>query len=486
MLVMHSLGYFFKPGGAQGIVKTGVIYIATVPKDASVYLGKKRFSKKTPTILHNLIAGEYPVKLVHKGYKVWQEMVPVLAGKATVLDKIVLLPQKFKKEKLVGLPFESTGPVLEAQYFILFRGERVQDVYVYPRASGQIRPLFDAEKPGTVPKPEGGQSPVSLDAEIASTVSVPESPFVLFRLRQKGGDRWLWVRPRERESEIRDVSALFIEDSERVEWAPGDERYLFSCQKGYCHRLDTQTGAVSYKFFQDLNGGGFFKKAFYGLQSNGIFFESDLEGKDQEVLLRDPALFQSLFDPRRGWIRMAFLSKDLILFLQGHGKVVSNRLPYHFVEEGVLGFEFDPKKKRVLLWTKEKIGILDFSDVSKKRAVFEKAPQVRWVYEEGSDIHQAFWVHQASHILFRDGVKVEWLELDAYQKPEVHHLLEVKGGTSIHYLKETGELYALDPETSEWISVEILPRGEMAFLSIPEFDAVQKKAKIQVPKFHEV
>ena len=53
-VILYALGYAYKPGHDPSIMKMGVVSLSTVPSGASVYLGRSRFTEKTPTVLMDL------------------------------------------------------------------------------------------------------------------------------------------------------------------------------------------------------------------------------------------------------------------------------------------------------------------------------------------------------------------------------------------------------------------------------------------------
>ena len=88
LTILYALGYLFSPGTGQGIVKTGLISLSSAPPNASVYLENRRYTQKTPTVLRDLLPGNYSVKLVLKDHEPWVQTVPVEAKKATVLVEV--------------------------------------------------------------------------------------------------------------------------------------------------------------------------------------------------------------------------------------------------------------------------------------------------------------------------------------------------------------------------------------------------------------
>ena len=100
-LIFYALGYIVKPGPELSLAYTGLISIQTIPKGASVFLEGSRYSKKTPTTMMELLPGSYHLKVALKGLSPWTRTVQVQAGKAVVLEKIILLPKDLKPEIIV-------------------------------------------------------------------------------------------------------------------------------------------------------------------------------------------------------------------------------------------------------------------------------------------------------------------------------------------------------------------------------------------------
>lgn len=91
-------------------------------------------------------------------------------------------------------------------------------------------------------------------------------------------------------------------------------------------------------------------------------------------------------------------------------------------------------------------------------------PELRWVFEEGRDIEQAFWVYDGSQALLQDNGVVTLLAWEPDGEPMVHELLRVKPGCPVCYADESGRLYYLDRATGRLCALDILPRREPGFL----------------------
>jgi len=464
LTVLYALGYLFRPGVEQGIVKTGLVYLSTAPPGASVYIGKRRYNRKTPAILRDLLPGNYPIKLFLKDRELWEQIVPVEAEKATALEKILLLPKELKREELLSESFEDLIPIEGDHFFLLTKGPKVGDIFVCNWKDKKSWPFVSDDFPYR-------------GAKVLSFFTRKDSPFLFLQVKFQESEKYLWADLRGKGSEVEDLTALFPERPLRIEWDFRERKHVFAFYDGYLNQMNAVSKSVHPRFLENIRGFGLFNKWIYFLKDNA-FQRVDYEGKNKESLFDDSLLIQSLFGGK-GFFDIKILSKDLILFWGEKGELLASRLPYRFIEDGVMGFEFYPPNEQVLLWQKNKLGILDFSREPKKDEVFEKGPKLVWIYKQAEKIEQAFWVFGGSHILFRDDDKVYLIELETYGKPILRRLLQVKKKSSVFYSEESGKLYYLESATGHLSSVEILPRREILLLPFPERKEEKKRSEIQ-------
>ncbi len=463
LTILYALGYFYKPGLELGIIRTGLIYLSTAPPGASVYFGNKRFRRKTPAVIPHLPPGDYAVKVLLKNHKPWARTIPVEAEKATVMERILLLPEQWKIEPLSRESFDRLLPLPGSRFFLLQRGPRAADLFVYDWKEESYGPLLPRRS-------------IFRDAAILSYFSMPESPTLLLKVNFRGSEKYLWIDFRRKKRRIEDLTVLFPETPHHIEWDGQAKHLIFSSQNGIVSRLDLISKSLDRFFAEAIRGYGLSHGQIYLLKKEPLFLRMDLNGENREPLLKDPALIQSLFGEKP--FRIEVLSKDLIVFLGEEGELLANRLPYRFVEGGVKGLEFQPEEERLLFWTGHEIGVLDFSEAEEDEEIFERGPRRVWVFREGKKIEQAFWVYEGSHVLFRDENEVFLLELETYEKPHVHSLLEVKKGSSVFYSEAAGKLYYLENAAARLASLELLPRREILPLTFPQLREERKRMEL--------
>lgn len=74
------------------IIKTGVVFISSDPKSATIYLNGKKINETTPHA-QNLAAGNYNATVEMSGYKSWSSSFKVSSGIVTEFDRIVLFKE---------------------------------------------------------------------------------------------------------------------------------------------------------------------------------------------------------------------------------------------------------------------------------------------------------------------------------------------------------------------------------------------------------
>lgn len=443
LVILYALGYVVQPGSEEGIVKTGLISVSTTPPGASVYLGKRRYTKRTPTILRSLLPGEYPLRIALKDYHPWARVVPVEAEKATVFEKILLIPQQFHAEPLLGGPFDRLIPVPGTRYLLVGREDRLADELVYDGKERKAWPLFRADSPYRRGRALRHQT-------------VRESHALLLEALLPEGVRTLWIERLAENSEAQDITALLSEPPFRASWDPADRRHLTVVRHDALSRVDLVTKTVSPTIVDGVQGHGLFERTLYLLKDNGVLLRADSDGKDSAVLLHNPGLLQSLFGSAGGF-RIDVFAKDAIVFSGDRGEVLAGRLPYRFVAQGVRGMEWVPR--RLLLWQRDALGLIEFPRRAAEDGLLEPVPEFRWLIKRRRDVTYAAWVHGGSYVVFLDGNEVLLLEADPLEasSPPVA-LFHVKPEAGIMYVEELGKLYYLDAHTGGLVAVELVPR----------------------------
>lgn len=103
IVILYCQGYRFDFSLAEGrirFVKTGGLYIKTLPRTAEIYLDgklKKRTSFLAGTaLIQNIIPGPYQIEVSKEGYKEWTKELEIKENIVTEAKNIVLFPEDFQ------------------------------------------------------------------------------------------------------------------------------------------------------------------------------------------------------------------------------------------------------------------------------------------------------------------------------------------------------------------------------------------------------
>jgi len=443
IVILYSFG-FVLDSKKKEMVQIGLVQLKTIPEGATVHVKDREFADKTPVLIRNFVPGDYKIRLHLEGYKPWERKVTVSPGQAVTYGNILLIPENWTKREVSSQIYSQMTPIYDTHLMILARGNKLCDYFVFDWKSDDMWPLVSCTDD-------------TKKTEVLKLFTIRGSDVVVVQTACEEKQNYAWIRLGKGQPEIKDISTLFVEEPLRIVWDPEEPSQLFSWQDGYVNRLDIEQSAVYPKFASDIVGFGLYDEEVYIIDQKKALRRLDFDKKSEEILLEDPNLRSLLFESKKD-VQIFFLDEKTLIFLDSRGSLVTNRLPYHFVKQGVIGWRFNRKKQLLLLWMKGKIGIIDFSETRKEdEGLFEQGLHVTWIYENGEDIRKCFWANNGSHVLFRDENRVYLLERDPYGGSVLHFLAQVDKGGQITYADETGDIYILEKPGGKLIALKLIP-----------------------------
>lgn len=442
LILLYAFGFILQASSEEPIAKTGLIYLSTVPPGASISINDVLAQQKTPTTLQDLNPADYAIKLSMDAYLDWSHDIKVTANKASVFDKILLIPKKRHPKLLLDQRYEDIVPLKGMNFFLLRKSPALKDWVVYYTGSGKQYPLLAG-----VPDYD--------DMTVSNLYTVDESAGMLFYLNSATGKRYLYVEPNQDKPFFEDITDLFNENPEKIDWDSNHPRQIFSFQNGYLNMIDVTNKALYPRYITDVTGFGFYNKQIYFLNSDYILTRQNLDKGSPEILLDDKYISEALF-ANKGFFSIRPVLDDIILFISDKGELITNHLPYRFTDNGVKGSSFYQKDRRLLLWEQKRIGIVNFLTEVIEGIAFEKGPELLWVDVKGNNIEQAFWVYEDSHILFRDKSQAWLIEMESSGPPHLDALIRVNPNKSIFYVEDVGMLYYLDYASSRLCGLDII------------------------------
>lgn len=451
--IAYALGYLYEPGTEHGLVQTGLIALSSEPPGATVYLNNKRYTGKTPAILRGLLPGGYQVRVALRDHRSWSRTVTVEGTRAAAYEHILLTPAAWRPAVVLAEPFAQLIPLFGDRYGLLLAGPTLGEAMVLDVRAEPLRPLLPVLSPWR-------------QARLIDQLPVSGAPALVARVEVRGAERLVWIDVRGEETAIEDLSRFLLT---RPVWAMahanGKRRFVLF-EDGTLVSLDD--GAPGGPLAVGLRGAGLAGRWIYLLRASGVLERMDVDGRDRALLLQDAPLARSLFGAR-GLFRIMVPGEPFLLFWGEQGTLFGTRLPYRFAREGITGLVPDPRTPRVLLWRRNAVGVLDYSDPEVEPAAVERGPRLRWLAKHLSRVEQAYWVYEGSHVLLRDGDTLRLVEAAPGAPAAPVDLVEVKHKSGILYDEPDGAAYFLSADEGHLMRLAITPARARPPLPRPDW-----------------
>ena len=456
LIILYAFGYIFTPKVEEGFAKTGLIRIETLPSNAFISIANKHYTEKTSATIRNLLPGQYDVKLSLAGYRPWARQVKVEPGKAINLERVLLVPKKLKIRTLIARSFENLWPVPGTRYLLLKSSGRAGDLKVFDWKSETVRSVLPEESSFAA-------------AKLVKVFTVKESPFVILQVETFGGMKFLGCQLDKEKSEVKDLSGLSTGGTpDEISWEGGHPDYLFVLQGQNLSRLDLEEMTTLPDFLSNIQGFGLLKNKVYALRGSSIIRLGFNAKRGDETLVEKGIFLENLFSSREKY-KIDFISNNTICFLGERGELFSNALPYRFVDEGVRGYQTDANGQKIVLWQGERVGVLDFEKPERKKEFFERGPEIKWIFEKGKDIRQAYFVYDAAYVLFCEKDQI-FLARSGERDIPPEKLVSIREKGGFFYAEKTGKLYYLESSRGELVAADILPEGITLSVVINELE----------------
>lgn len=107
ILVLYAQGYRYN-FNKNRIEQTGVMFIKSYPRSASISINDELLSKKTPTEVPNLLPANYHVTISKPGYTNWQKELVVEPKKTTFIEDVTLFRTEPKIVEILKTEVQQT------------------------------------------------------------------------------------------------------------------------------------------------------------------------------------------------------------------------------------------------------------------------------------------------------------------------------------------------------------------------------------------
>lgn len=422
--ILYALGYIVAPGKEKGLVRSGLLAIETTPADAQVFLGNSRYTRRTPTVIRDLVPGHYALRLAQLDAESLQIQLEISADRATVLDRIILLPANRMAHPVDNRQWNSLHAEPGEKRIVLEGGSTLAHWAVLNANDGTIRALLPDDSVWT-------------NAVVLQSWFQPDSPRALIRATDAGQERYLWTALDDKTEDPTDVTPLFPELPDRVLWSPRDHNRIYAVVGPHINQLDIKEKAISPDYAPPATGIAVSRNRLFILNSSNQIVRIARAGEMESSDYRIPAALAEQLPSQRYALHL--LPDDLALLQGEDGSLRINRAPWLLMERGALSLHPDEATDQILIVAGDKLGLLPLTADDKSKTL-----HVQWIHEHDGAIEQVEWIHDDTHILFSSLGQLWLLALERGGEGPARLLGPMAKQAPFVFSEQSGALYALD------------------------------------------
>lgn len=436
--ILYALGYLYKPGADRGLLKYGLISIASTPDDAQVFLGDSRYTRRTPTVLRDLVPGTYFLRLARRDHEAWQGEVEVQPERARVMDRIILLPTA-REPRLIDARRWSDLVAEPGE-------ERVLLVADGPLAAWTVLDATEGARRALLPT----NSPWA-DARAIRHWQTPGNPHLLIEVRHEDRDAYLWFSLQEKNEPPLDITRLFPEPPDDVLWDRRARREIYARIGARVNRIDTKENAIYPDIAPPARGLSLHRSRLHVLTATNDLVRVDRDGEATRTDYRIPSELAERLNTADGTPRL--LGDDLLLIHGKDGALRVNTTPWTLAESGVQAILPDSEESRWLVVGRRTLGLLEHRERDEEET---PAFALRWIHEHPDPIERAMWLHDDTHILFSSAGQLWLLALERGGGGPPRAIAALHANGAFFFSERSGDIYLLDTE-HRLAALRILP-----------------------------
>lgn len=101
IVVLYTAGYRYN-FSKNKVEKTGILMLASEPKDAQVFINGKNVEDKTPARIKNMMPGDYAIKMEKDGYYPWEKVLTIKSKLTTFAENVALFKKTLPMQIING------------------------------------------------------------------------------------------------------------------------------------------------------------------------------------------------------------------------------------------------------------------------------------------------------------------------------------------------------------------------------------------------
>jgi len=430
IITLHALGFVFDPV-SKSLVKTGIISIATEPRQADIFLNE-HFHDKTPAAISGLKPGFYRVKISRKGYQDWARELEVRQEEVSRIEHILLVSKELQLSKPFAYPLEAFLASDDDKYlFLIYSARNKITVLAYDVKKKKSFPVIELDTKEFQANSIEISSSIDEKRVLAGFQNGSQTNYAVSLISEDALPVFLSKLISEPISNVR----FHPHDSEKLFYLSGNQIGLLDL-KDRSNKINIVNSVISFEVIGDK---------IYCFDLNQNLFTVDLEGKRMVDLLPNPGLKKFLFGGDDFKPYLTFMTeKGTTFWLSEKGKLLMNRLPY-FIDEDVKSIKLAPDAEQLVYWKGKELWLLDLQTAGKRDSFFEEGPQKKLIWRSDKRILFAQIIRQGSYVVAATNRTIELIEIKSLNEgfaPSwtiAEHWAD--DGLSIHLDEASGKMY---------------------------------------------
>ena len=370
------------------VVDTGSIVLETAPKEVMISIDGSERMIKTPTVVNNLLPGNYKITIKKEDYAPWEKTLNVTAQEATVMRDILLFSEKIVPEKFSENEYPVMKYLVPEKNIVIAAVKKNNETYL--------------EK-FTLKKDEDTEHIQTIPGDVSDITVLSKNDFIVKQKTADTTNHMLYVDEKEKK-DIETLTGNPVKNIQRTFPHPDDaNRWLILIdEKLWDIKEITQDEITATEIDDNVDDFILKGRIFYTIQhvneKTKLFEKSTLDTK------KIPKLIKELTGDTHWKIINA--DEEKIYMISNKNELVNiiydaEKPEEKLVTANVMDAVWNEGHSRLLWWNNFELWVFD--------PIEEKSTLIT---RQSTPLHDVRWYTPESHIIFSDEKGIHIIETD--------------------------------------------------------------------------
>jgi len=184
--------------------------------------------------------GEHFIRIELSSYNDWEQNIPIVAKKATVLANILLIPEEWPVKRISSQAYQNI--IIAGEDILIATNPILKNIDIFHTTQG-IAENFDEEN-AYEKKPLFSANSIYANGELVHLYHEPKSLFILLEANIRDKHKFLWINLKENPPLIEDISDFFPEIPTHIIWNNSNNDNIFAFMSPNVYRINIKDKAI--------------------------------------------------------------------------------------------------------------------------------------------------------------------------------------------------------------------------------------------------